>query len=110
MGRTIIILNSFEAADAILNRKGGVSADRPQLPMTRLVGADKFVAALNGEKHRSARTFCHKALGTGAAVHPYLPLIEDEIRKSMLSIASDPGAFVDHIRRYCVVSLMEGKH
>lgn len=102
LGRTMIIINSFEVADALLNQKGSIYSDRPILPMaTELVGWDRTIALLrNGDRHRYYRSLYQRVMGTHEAVQKYHALIEDETRHSMRRILSqhEPGDILKHLR------------
>jgi hypothetical protein len=101
LGKTMIILNSFEFADAILNRKGSISAHRPSMPMFGdLVGAKNFTSiGPADEKHRIARIMFQKRIGTTELVEPYSELIQDETRKSFLKVLSSPDRISEHVRQ-----------
>jgi hypothetical protein len=105
LGQSLIILNSFTSADALLARKGSIYSDRPVLPMGgQLVGGDKFITLRNmGDPLKNARSMLHKTIGTHDAVREYLPVIEDAMRECMLKTASAPDDVATHIRQYVAV-------
>lgn len=102
LGRTMIIVNSFAIADALLNRKGSIYSDRPVLPMaTELAGWDRTIALLrSGDRHRYFRAMYQKVMGTEEAAQKFHPLIEDETLKSIRRILAEhgPDDILKHVR------------
>lgn len=102
VGQTMIIINSFSIADALLNRKGSLYSDRPVLPMaSELVGWDRTIALLRtGDRHRYFRSMYHKVMGTYEAAQRFHALIEDESRNCLRRLVFDhgPEAILKHVR------------
>jgi hypothetical protein len=102
LGKSIIIINSYSIADALLNRKGAIYSDRPQYTMaSELVGWNKPMTLLNqGERHRFSRAVLHKTIGTVSSLSEYYPLIEAELRSCMGRILQDPADISKELRQY----------
>jgi hypothetical protein len=102
LGQTMIIVNSFPVADALLNRKGSVFSSRPQPTMAfDLVGWGRpLTLRPMNDGLRIARAILHKGIGTFSSFEQYFPLIETCTRKCMASILSEPHAIAKYARQY----------
>jgi cytochrome P450 len=81
LGQNIIIIGSYNVADALLNRKGSIYSDRPVFPMAGdLVGWSKETGLMQfGEQHRIHRTLLSKAIGSNDEMRKYHSMMETEV-------------------------------
>jgi hypothetical protein len=102
LGQTMIIINSFQVADALLTREGSVFSDRPQATMAcELVGWNRLITLMPmSDDLRSARAILHQSIGTTTSMEQYYSLIEMYQRKCMAGILAEPDKLVKHLRQY----------
>ncbi|KAJ7195960.1 cytochrome P450 [Mycena pura] len=100
-GQTIIIINSVEIAEDLLDVRGANFSDRPVLPMAgELCGFNNaFSLSDYNDRVRKERRLFYKLFGNQASVKQLAPLISSEIKKFLRNLVSNPGAVLDQIGR-----------
>ena len=100
LGQTVVILNSYQAAIDMLDKKSSVYSDRPVLQMSgELCGwKDSHILLPYGERFRRERKMYHRTIGTPNAIKQYLPIEEQETRRLMHMVLENPDDLADHIR------------
>ncbi|KAG1905769.1 cytochrome P450 [Suillus fuscotomentosus] len=100
LGRHIIVLNSVEAAMALLDKKSSVYSDRPVLTMGgELVGWKYCLGFLSyGDRFRYYRKNIHRVIGSRAAMAVYEPIEEIETRRFLKRVFAKPEQLQAHIR------------
>lgn len=100
-GQQMIILNSAEAASAMLDKKSSLYSDRPILQMGgELVGwKNTLVLVPYGERFRNYRRLFHQVIGTQSAMSNFYPIEEKEARNFLKQVLADPDALAKHVRR-----------
>ncbi|KAJ7488325.1 cytochrome P450 [Mycena latifolia] len=101
LGQTIIIVNSLEIAEDLLQSRGGNFSDRPFLQMGgELVGFRNVLTfSQYGDRVRNERKLFHQLFGTSMAIERFLPLLRSEIRKFMQNLLRNPDGAMDEIQR-----------
>ncbi|KAJ7439114.1 cytochrome P450 [Mycena latifolia] len=101
VGQSLVFLNSPEATMDLLDRKGSIYGDKPQLVMAgELCGCDNMVAFTRyGEKSKRQRRLLTQAFGV-QVIPSYHPLIESETRSFVRRLVADPPKYMEHARRY----------
>ncbi|KAJ7078025.1 cytochrome P450 [Mycena belliarum] len=100
-GQTLVIVNTFQIAEDLLEGRGTNFSDRPVIPMGgELVGLKSTLSLCQyGEHVRTVRKLFHQRFGTHAAIESLVPLISSEIHALLQNIARDPGRVFDEIGR-----------
>ncbi|EXJ84725.1 hypothetical protein A1O3_05396 [Capronia epimyces CBS 606.96] len=100
LGRSIIILNSIEAAHDLLDKRGQNYADRPRFVLFEVMGWGITLTFLRwGPKFKLHRKLLQSSF-TPSACKPYRPIQEQEARKAALEILSQPGDWEYLLRKY----------
>ncbi|KII91146.1 hypothetical protein PLICRDRAFT_51332 [Plicaturopsis crispa FD-325 SS-3] len=99
LGRSMVIINSWEVAADMLDKKSLIYSDRPVLPMTgELMGwRDSFVFYRYGARLRRARKQFHQTLGP-RNVKQFQPLEERETRGFLQRVLAKPDGLGMHVR------------
>ncbi|KAJ1301800.1 hypothetical protein OPQ81_009028 [Rhizoctonia solani] len=108
-GQVIIVLNSREAADELLNRRSSIYSDRPHIPMVssdNLVGWGNNTGMVHyGERWRSQRKMTHEVLHRTASGERW-PLVERQSRLALQRILANPEGFSAEVRRMAGSTLL----
>ncbi|KAF9264300.1 cytochrome P450 [Marasmius fiardii PR-910] len=97
----IVFLNSAQAADDLLEKRGAIYSDRPVLQMSgELCGVEKLVPFLRyNETWKRQRRYIQHTLGA-RIIPTYHPAIETETGSLLLALVTSPSEYIAHIRRY----------
>jgi hypothetical protein len=103
LGQPLVIVNSADVAEALLDKKSALYSDRPFLMMaSALVGWDRTLALTPyGPRFRAIRRMLHTLMGTRAALAPYTPVFEAESRRMLRRVLDRPDQIADALRK-CV--------
>ncbi|KAJ7022577.1 cytochrome P450 [Mycena alexandri] len=101
LGQTMIIVNSVEIAEAVLDTRGANFSDRPVIPFGgELVGFNNVMALSQyGDRVRKERKIFHKFFGTQTSVQKLFPLLSSEVHKALRNIALNPRNVLEEIPR-----------
>jgi hypothetical protein len=101
MNQRIIIINSYDTARAMINRKGSIYADRPVLTMGgELVGwRDILPFVRDPERLKQHRKHFHQLFGTAANLRQFLPMEEQESHRFLKQVLADPQNLRSHIKQ-----------
>ncbi|TFK46242.1 cytochrome P450 [Heliocybe sulcata] len=101
LGQSIVVLNSFEAASDLLEKRSAMYSSRPRLVMAgELIGFAQAMALMPyTERFRQLRRMAHKEL-TGAALQRYWPLHEHDSRYLVLKVMEHPSDLAKLVRHY----------
>ncbi|KAF8995974.1 cytochrome P450 [Cyathus striatus] len=101
LGQGLVFLNSPKAASDLLDKRGSIYSDKPQLMMVgELCGCKHMVAfTAYGDESKRQRRLMHKAFGVNA-IPAYHPLLNTETNSFLRRLLADPADYVKHIRRY----------
>jgi cytochrome P450 len=107
LGKTIIIVNSLEVAEDLLESRGGNFSDRPFLQLGgELVGFRNVLTfSQYGDRVRKERKLFHQLFGTSMAIERFLPLLRSEIRKFLQNLLLNPDGAVGETQRLSVSSV-----
>ncbi|TFK58391.1 cytochrome P450, partial [Pluteus cervinus] len=100
LGQRIVILNRAEDAVELLDKKSLVYSDRPSMPISRLVGWDRWLVftPYADERFRYIRKLFHQAIGTSASMSQYHHVEEQETSRFLQRLLVNPERLEDHIR------------
>jgi len=92
------MLNSFEAATDLLDKRSRIYADRPDIPMAgTLVGWKNIVSFLHYNDHfKQCRRLMHGLVGTFASLKKLHHIHEQETHKFLKAILAKPEE-LEHI-------------
>ncbi|KIJ40114.1 hypothetical protein M422DRAFT_32381 [Sphaerobolus stellatus SS14] len=98
---SLIFLNSPEACFDLLDKRGSIYSDKPQLTMSgELCGCKHMIAFTGyGEESRQQRKLMNKAFGL-PAIPEYHPLLSSSTNAFLQGIILSPNEYLKHIRRY----------
>ncbi|KAF9450380.1 cytochrome P450 [Macrolepiota fuliginosa MF-IS2] len=101
LGQGLVFLNSAEAAFDLLDKRGAIYSDKPQLVMTgELCGCKNMVAFTTyGDQSKRQRRLMHKAFGM-QVIPAYYPLLQTETLAFLRRLVADPSEYQSHTRRY----------
>ncbi|KAK7052512.1 cytochrome P450 [Favolaschia claudopus] len=101
VGQGLVFVSSPEATMDLLDKKGGIYADKPALIMAgELCGCENMVAFTRyGDTSRRQRKLLNQAFGV-QVIPSYHPLIETETHSFIRRLVADPTNYIDHTRRY----------
>lgn len=102
MGQHAVILNDAELAIALLERKGAIYSERPEMFMANeLVGwKDSLPLSRYNERHKAMRTMFAKAIGTKAQLETFAPMEEAETQRFLRRVIDEPHQLNAHVRKY----------
>ncbi|KAJ7676990.1 cytochrome P450 [Mycena polygramma] len=99
VGTSMIVLNSVEAANDLLDKRSGIYSDRPRLPMANeLVGWNFLLAFMKyGEHWRKHRQIFHRAFDVAAA-KAYHPTERAACHALLRRLLRRPDNIMNHLR------------
>ncbi|KAJ7625670.1 cytochrome P450 [Roridomyces roridus] len=100
VGKSIVVLNSFEATTALFEKRSVIYSDRDSLPMVNdLMGWGFVIGTMKyGDDWRIHRRLANQALSLKAS-RKYEPHEQLATRKLLKRMLSDPDAFFAHFRQ-----------
>lgn len=112
MGQHVIILNDPELAFAMLERKGAIYSERPDMYMAnKLVGwKDSLPLSPYNDRHKTMRTMFAKAIGTKSQLDAYLPMEEAEAQKFVRRIIDSPQNLIGHVQKCVSTGIMRHRN
>jgi hypothetical protein len=101
-GQPIIILNSLESAEKLLEKQSAISSDRPRLMMAgSLMGWERIVVlSPYGARWRAIRRLLHMMIGTRVAVAEHTFTLETQARRMLRRVLERPDKLYDVIHEY----------
>jgi len=105
----VVILNSLQAAQDLLDKNSAKYSDRPQITIvSEMTGWDSSLVPIRyGDRFRRYRKWMHEALGTKAALKAYLPLQHREAYTFVQGLIERPEALRLHINRFAAALLVD---
>ncbi|KAG8998660.1 hypothetical protein FRB90_012267 [Tulasnella sp. 427] len=100
-GRTIVVLNTYEAMYELLEKRGSKYIDRPRAPMIQdLVGQDFTTALRQGDPiWRLHRKLLRPALSVDTIKHKYSNLFQGSAQSYIEALTRNPEAFLPLLKR-----------
>ncbi|EAU86925.2 cytochrome P450 [Coprinopsis cinerea okayama7 len=100
-GQGLTFINSLESASDLLEKRGGMYADKPQFTMVcELCNCKNMVAFTPyGEQSKRQRRLMHKAFAP-ARIPDYHPLMESSTNLFLRNVIASPADYIGHVRRY----------
>ncbi|PSR71810.1 hypothetical protein PHLCEN_2v12311 [Hermanssonia centrifuga] len=100
LGQPLIIINSLQTAVELLDKRGAIYSDRPQLFSADKIGHTKLTPLMTyGSQFREQRRMMAQCIGSRALVEKYGPLQQREVNRFLLRILRKPEGLSAHIRR-----------
>ncbi|KAF5366421.1 hypothetical protein D9758_009789 [Tetrapyrgos nigripes] len=95
---TVVVINSYERAVEMLDKKGTVYSDRPYVPMAmELIEMRDSMGFLPYDKtFKSSRRLFHQELGSSSAVRGFFPAEEHLARRFLKRVLNSPEELLDH--------------
>ncbi|CAE6422464.1 unnamed protein product [Rhizoctonia solani] len=108
LGQDIILLNSYQAATELLERKSAIYSSRPSQTMAgELVGWENGVGSLPyGERMKKTRRLLYEGMNVRAMSDLY-PLQEREVIKFVQRLLKTPDQLKEHIHQMVRSSLLK---
>ncbi|EJF57353.1 cytochrome P450 [Dichomitus squalens LYAD-421 SS1] len=105
-GEPTIIIDSYEAAIAILETSSASTSDRPRFVMAELVGLGyEFALMKYSDAWRQRRRIFHSFFHQGV-VSQYRPVRLREVRRLLGKLLDEPEKFLHHSRHYIGGTIM----
>ncbi|KAG2350125.1 cytochrome P450, partial [Suillus weaverae] len=105
--QTIVIIGRHKAAVDIMEKQGGLLADRPHLAAGEILTRGLTIGLSHaGDKFRRKRRALHTHLQPKSAV-AYQPLQMSQAKTVILSILDDPHNFQIHVATYAATTIMK---
>ncbi|KZV94618.1 cytochrome P450 [Exidia glandulosa HHB12029] len=105
-----IILNSFEAAVDLLNKRSAIYSNRPTFTMQgELMGWQWNTALINGDRWRAHRRILHHYLHESMAQN-YRPIHARAVVQLLQAFLDTPEDFYQHIRRWAAAGTLPISH
>ncbi|KZW02337.1 cytochrome P450 [Exidia glandulosa HHB12029] len=108
LGQRIVILNSFEVASELLNKRASIYSDRPLKYMYDVLMGRRtavFNISASDDRHRIYRRLLHGSLNV-RAVQSYRHVQEDEARLFLQGVLANPKSFGEQVKRNAVAVIM----
>lgn len=98
-GKTIVVINTYEKAVEMLDKKGTIYSDRPRIPMAgELMGCKLSMGIMPyGRRLRSSRKMVYQELGSNHAIRAFFPHEERMARRFARRLLEAPTYFSEHI-------------
>lgn len=102
LGQPYIILNSFQHAVDMFEKKSSIYSSRPNLAMGgELVGWNRsLILVPYGATFREYRRLIFQFMGSKKHLERFQPLLEDKARDFIVNLYKDPVNRVKHIQQY----------
>ncbi|THU84143.1 cytochrome P450 [Dendrothele bispora CBS 962.96] len=97
-GTTVVVINSYERAVEMLDKKSTVYSDRPYVPMAmELIEMRDSMGFLPYDKRfKSSRRLFHQELGSSTAVRGFYPQEEHLGKRFLKRVINKPDQLLDH--------------
>jgi cytochrome P450 len=98
----MVIVNSVEVAEDLMDARGADCSDRPVMQMAgELSGFNNSLPLCHdGERTRRERKLFHQLFGTPRVVKQFIPLISAETHILLRRLLANPGALTEEIERF----------
>ncbi|KAF9477799.1 cytochrome P450 [Pholiota conissans] len=98
LGNHVMILNNYQDAEELLDRRAAKYSDRPVLPIVNLMGWDKLFALFpHGDYWLRHRIVCKKNFGQGAVKNHY-PVQLQKVHDLLRGLLDTPNDLFQHIQ------------
>ncbi|KAF8444949.1 cytochrome P450 [Boletus edulis BED1] len=100
LGTRYVVLNSYEAISAVLEKQSSKCSNRPHLTMASdLVGSSKGLLFMDyNDRLRQHRKHFYRLFGTRSSTAAFNSIGEEETRRFVSKLLRKPEDLVDHIR------------
>ncbi|KAI0302456.1 cytochrome P450 [Multifurca ochricompacta] len=107
-GQVIIVLNTIKAAKDLLEKRGEIYSDRPEIPIYDMMEWHWVLpTARYGDTWRPARRLLDRGLRPGAAAS-YRPMQQARARVLMTRLLASPDKWEDHIELELLLDMTYG--
>ncbi|TFK75545.1 cytochrome P450 [Pluteus cervinus] len=111
-GQNTLILNSFQDAVDLLEKRSAICSDRPFLAMGDLTGYNHTIGLTPyaEERFRAIRKFYHQLMGTPTSVSKFYPIEEEENRRFLQQLSMNTENLPVHIRKTASAIILRISH
>ncbi|KAL5492942.1 hypothetical protein ACEPAI_4390 [Sanghuangporus weigelae] len=110
LGRPVVVLNKFEHARELMEKRGATYSDRPGMPyITNLVRIRSATFMPYGEKWRSHRRLLQQYLNP-RAVAQFRPIQTKCVRSLLNDLLIDPNDFWKHVRQFAASAVLSATY
>ncbi|KAL1938290.1 hypothetical protein VTO73DRAFT_11741 [Trametes versicolor] len=103
-----IVLNTFETARDLLDKRSAIYSDRPRLVLLmELLGTRTLPGIPYGERFRKRRKWMFDAAGYKPTLRGYHDIQRREVRRLLLKFSRRPEDFKEHVHLYLAGVLLE---
>ncbi|EIW56889.1 cytochrome P450 [Trametes versicolor FP-101664 SS1] len=103
-----IVLNSFEAARDLLDKRSAIYSDRPRLVLLmEMLRARTLVGLPYGDEFRKRRKWMFDAAGNKPTLRGYHDIQYREVRKLLHNLSQRPDQFSEHLHLYLAGMMLE---
>ncbi|OJT11091.1 O-methylsterigmatocystin oxidoreductase [Trametes pubescens] len=103
-----IVLNSFEAARDLLDKRSAIYSDRPRLVLLMEMLRTRTLPGIPyGDQFRKRRKWMFDAAGNKQTLFGYQDIQYREVRRLLLSLSRRPDEFSEHLHLYLAGILLE---
>ncbi|KZT68576.1 cytochrome P450 [Daedalea quercina L-15889] len=108
-GKHLVILNSFDVADEILDKKSAASSDRTPLPVCGEIMGWNFIVTLQqyGLHLREMRRLIFQTVGTSTGLMELAPDLEHCAHDFLCRVAADPASLTQEVHRFTAASSLK---
>jgi hypothetical protein len=100
LGRTMVILNSTEAAKGMFEAKGAIYSNRYTTPMIKLSSWSDFLTGIApGPEFREMRKHLHQLFGTPSNINQFSSSLEAETSSFLRRVSHSPQDLHAHIQQ-----------
>ncbi|KAH8822519.1 cytochrome P450 [Flagelloscypha sp. PMI_526] len=102
VGTNIVIINSLESANAMLNTRGTVNSDRPYLHLAHsILGWENspIMCSVNHPIFKPSRQMFLSAVGSSKALEGYATMIEHEAHRFVCRLTEEPNQLEYYLRK-----------
>ncbi|KAH9947304.1 cytochrome P450 [Amylocystis lapponica] len=112
LGQPMVILNSFEHAVEMLEKKSAIYSDRPTLVMGgKMVGWDRTLVLLPyGNRWREYRRIFSSTIGTRRSIQSHIPLLETETQRFLGRLLRQPDGLTQQVRKLSGAIILKMSH
>ena len=100
VGRPTVIINSVSVASDLLDKRGSIYSDRPQMPSFELIGyANMLPFVKYGDRSREHRRMISQVIGSHSLVEQFALLQERATHAFLGRLMAHPEGLLDHINK-----------
>ncbi|KZT69855.1 cytochrome P450 [Daedalea quercina L-15889] len=109
LGKHLVILNSSNVADEMLDKKSAIYSDRPVFPVAgEVIGWERILGFHQyGPRWREIRRLFSRTIGAHNSLTPLMDDLERNAREFLRRVASDPATLTQQVHRFTGASTLK---